>query len=166
MSDIDWLSLWSGDDDNKLSDIDWLSLWSGDVDNKVSFFVKCFNELYWSSFLLINKNVSVKRMMKPLLSPSILSLIKIKYLYFKFYKQGLITRELNNCAKNKIQSIINKSKRSYYHHSLMVVRWSAPITGAGDSAKTWRLMNNAILSKNKNKSTKSLSINGSELGNR
>ena len=69
---------------NKLSDIDWLSLWSGDVDKKVSFFVKCLNELNCNCFPLINKNVSVKRMMKPWLTPRILSLIKIKSLYFKF----------------------------------------------------------------------------------
>ena len=111
------------------SEIDWLSLSSGEVDNKVSFFVNDLNELYCSCFQLINKHVSAKIMMRLWLSPSILSLFKIKKLYFKFYKQSLITRELKkNWTNSRIQSIINKSKRSYCLNSLL--------TGGGDSART------------------------------
>ena len=79
-----------------LISIDWPRLWPGDLDEKVSYFVNELDQLYCSSFPVMTKRVTSKRVGKPWLTPELIKMIKLKSLYFKLSKVGVITGEFNN----------------------------------------------------------------------
>ena len=84
------------------------------MDRSFDRFYEIINKLYCDSFPLVSKQVSEKRSSKPWLTHEILQLIKLKGIYFKYYKQGLISKETNNMFKNKVNREISRAKNSFY----------------------------------------------------
>ena len=99
---------------DKLFDFDWNSLFSADIHENWSSFKDKLNYLYCQSFSIKTKFVSIKRLNKPWLSPYILRLVKQKSRYFKLYRMGIISKNVNNNFKNKINSIVASAKSNYY----------------------------------------------------
>ena len=97
---------------------------------------------------LMNKYVSPKRFSEPWITPRLLELIKLKSLYIKLYRRGIVSHNFNKSFKNKLNSLIDKSKRSYYIYAINAYR--------GDMARTWKLIKNEINFGEPNKSIKAL----------
>ena len=84
----------------------------GDLDGKVSYFVNELDQLYCSSFPVMTKRISSKRMGKPWLTPELIKMIKLKSLYFKLSKVGVITGEFNRQYRNGLNSAIGSQNDS------------------------------------------------------
>ena len=97
-----------------LDNFNWSTIKNSSINIYVENFVKTINEMYTKHFPLKTKYVSDNQFVKPWITPQISKLIKIKSHYFELLKLGILTTSENNIFKNKIKSIINKSKQNYY----------------------------------------------------
>ena len=70
-------------------------------------------KLYSECFPLKTKFVSEKQCSKPWIKPSIKNLISYKSQYFQHLKLNVIAKVESNIFKNKIETIVNKSKVEY-----------------------------------------------------
>ena len=84
------------------------------VDENFSKFESKLNETYCKYFPIKTKILSKKRLSKPWLTPRLIELIKEKSNYYRLYRNGIISREINNRFKNKVSTLVSKSKRDYY----------------------------------------------------
>ena len=73
--------------------------------------------MYCHAFPLKTKYVSGKQSINPWMTPNLNKLIHIKSKYFNLYRLGFINKSENNYFKNKVKSIVGKS-RSYYYKQL------------------------------------------------
>ena len=91
---------------NDLQTVNWLEAWSVNLNDKVSYFMHRLDESYCKNFPLMNKCASPKRFSKPWITLRLLELIKLKSLYFKLYKRGIVSHNLKKSFKNKLNSLI------------------------------------------------------------
>ena len=99
--------------------LDWSNIMAYDPSTYVGNFLTTINNLYCNFFPLCTKFITMKRMSKPWITSSILSLIKQKSDAFQLYRRGLITMRENNVIKNKINSAIRSSKQQYFKFKLI-----------------------------------------------
>ena len=122
---------------NYLLNIEWSTvLNSTDVDMDTEIFMKIINEGYCKYFPVKTKMLSEKRMTKPWLSNDILKLVKEKANYFKYFKAGLLSKDVNNQVKNRVNCAIRKAKNDYYIYKFDAYK--------SDIKKSWKLIQDLI----------------------
>ena len=99
---------------NTLSSFDWNSVFSENVDTYVQKFSNILFELYCTHFPLKTKQVSSRTVMCTWMSKELLQLVKYKSLYYKLFLKGFISKSQNNSFRNKVKSIVEKTKKDYY----------------------------------------------------
>ena len=99
---------------SEISNINWDQIISEDVNISISRFEKVLNSTYCNCFQIKHKFISTKRAKKPWLTNGILKSIRSKSHKFKLYKLGLISKHVYNQYKNRLTSVIRRSKNSYY----------------------------------------------------
>ena len=112
--------------------IDWDSVLVGSLNDQFSLFERKIKSTYYNCFPLKVKYISVKRFKNRWLSAGILKSIKTKSTLFKMFKLGNITKSYLNTYCNKLKSITNIAKKSYYS--------SAFVNNRNNMHKTWGLM--------------------------
>lgn len=118
----------------KLMETDWDSiLRNDDVNQSFVRFETLLNQYYCEFFPLKTKTISSKRHSKPWLSPSLLSKIKLKSEYFRLFRRGIISAEINNRFKNQVNKQIKETKDKYY-----IDLFSA---SQNDMRRSWRALN-------------------------
>ena len=115
-----------------LNSFDWSSVENDDSSVFMDRFINKLNELYFRFFPLKTKFVLARNFLNPWMTPRIRKLVQIKSNFFKLLKLGLITKRENNRVKNKIKSIIDKTKLVYY--KTMFER------NTNNISKTWSLI--------------------------
>ena len=88
------------------------------------------SKAYSKYFPMKTKYICKKRFEKPWLTSGILRSIKVKSNYFKLYKLGLISHEINNRFKNKLTQITRTAKKNYYKNKFENCK--------GNLRETWR----------------------------
>jgi exonuclease III len=84
------------------------------INDKIDYLGGVLDDCYNRSFPLRIKYITEKRLNKPWLTRGILNSIRVKSKYFKFYRLGLITKEINNEYKNSLNNVIRNAKRKYF----------------------------------------------------
>lgn len=99
----------------KISSIDWNSVVSGeDLNLSWNSFISKIDDEYCKAFPKKSKLVSTEKSRKPWITNHHIILIKQKSEYFKLYKLGIISKNVNNDFKNKINSILRNAKNRYF----------------------------------------------------
>ena len=98
-----------------LENVHWSEDNYNNINDKFSYFTDTINYLYRKNCKMKVKYISEKRLSKPWINNDVLSAIRAKSNYFSLYKRGLISKEQNNYQKNKLNSVIRRAKRAYYH---------------------------------------------------
>ena len=117
-----------------LGSFDWRSVEDGDSSVFMSQFIDKLNEIYFKHFPLKTKYVLARNFLNPWVTPRIRKLIEIKSNLFTLSRLGLISKNENNRLKNKIKSIIDKTKKLYF--TTMFER------NINNISKTWILIKN------------------------
>ena len=139
----------------ELSSTNWQSGEIQCVNSMTSYFVTKLNDAYKRCFPLKTKQVGLKRLQKPWLTPAILKSIKTKSNYFKLYKLGLISKQVNNQYRNKLTTIIRQAKELYYRRAFENCR--------NDIKETWRLIKIISLQNNNRKTVDKILKDGNEI---
>ena len=125
-------------DENKLKffqcidNYDWNMIRDSDPDVFMSGFITELNKMYCSNFPLKTKFVSARNCLNPWVTSQIRKLIQTRANFFKWSKLELIERREYNRIRNKIKSIIDKS-RTYYFNRLFA-------QNSNNLSKTWELI--------------------------
>ena len=119
-----------------VADFRWESLASSNVNDYMEQFLDKLNTIYCESFPLKTKLIPKKRLDNPWLTNNIIELIKIKSRYFKLFKMGIVSKQENNRFKNRVKSIIDKSKLLYYRNLFNANR--------NNIIKTWSIIRSII----------------------
>ena len=102
--------------ENVLMNFNWNSLVNSNVNEYLNNFISKLDELYCLCFPLKTKFVSRKQFDKPWITPQIKKLLLYKSHYFRLLQFKIITPAENNRFKNKIKSLINRSKSSFFNN--------------------------------------------------
>ena len=117
------------------------------------FFIK-INSLYCKHFPTKIKFISPKRAANPWLSPEIKTLINKKCEHFKLYKLGIISKNLNNQFKNKVNCAVRKARNKYFLDAFE--------RSLGDIRKSWNIMKKLLGSGCKKNTIESIISSGNE----
>ena len=113
-------------------------------------FSNFINALYKKHFPTKIKKISEKRLQKPWFSNEIKKCIKDKSDYFKLFKAGYISLELNNQMRNKVNRMVKKAKDSYYLNAFNRMR--------GNARKIWELIHDLSDSKKNRQPVSKLTV--------
>ena len=136
---------------DELGRINWDFSDFNDINDKTAYFLDKINSLYCKCFPLRSKNISLKRLEKSWLTPAIIRSIKTKSNYFKLFRMGIISREVNNRYKNCLNSIIRRAKNTYYNNVFVNCK--------NNVRKSWDVLKKLMCKTNDRKSIKSIIIN-------
>ena len=117
---------------NALCSINWNEYKSTDADIYFNNFVNLLNSLYCKHFPLKSKSISKNHSLNPWMNADLRKLIKIKSKIFHLYKIGIVSLAEKNTLRNRINSIIKKTKNKYYSNLLENNR--------GNQKKTWQII--------------------------
>ena len=121
---------------SKLQLVDWSDVLVGDTEQQTTKFSNTLSELYCKTFPVCSKFLSTKRVKKPWITSGIIKSIKTKSYYFKLLKLGSISNRQYVTFKNKLTSIIRKSKINYHNRAFNSNR--------SNVKKTWSLIKNLL----------------------
>ena len=94
-----------------LEEFSWNSLASEDVENYMENFSSALNKwLYCECFPIKTKTFTRKRSDNPWIH----KLLQLKSSHFKMFKLWIFSKQENNYLKNKVKTIVDKSKLNYY----------------------------------------------------
>ena len=110
-----------------------------DVDFRTNWFHDSLWNLYNSHCARKVKICSLKKYLKPWISPHIRRMLNYKHHLFKKYKQELISFDFYNSYKNNISTILNKAKKDYYRNKFSLCY--------GDGRSTWKTINSLLNNK-------------------
>ena len=131
--------------ENKLAQTDWDFISAiSDVNEQFSTFFNYVNNIYIECFPIKIKYVSEKRKNNPWITESTMAKIRMKSAYYKQFRNGLISREINNRIKNKLNKEIKQDKKNYYHNVFSV--------SDNNLKKAWNSLHHLLGTKNKKKS--------------
>ena len=136
---------------DKLCSIPWEFTLAADVNRNVETFYKILNETYRNTFPLKTKIFHNGKSL-PWITPAIKRSIKQKSLNFKLYKSGVISREINNAYRNRVNRIVEIARKKYISDSFTKSR--------NDSIKTWRVINNLLNKKCSKSDVKNILVHG------
>lgn len=88
--------------------VEWNFDTYGDLDSRVNYFNDTISKIYNKCFPLKTKNMSSKRLQKPWITGDLINSIRMKSKYFKLYRQGLISREMNNRYRNDLNYLLRR----------------------------------------------------------
>jgi copper chaperone CopZ len=97
----------------------------------------------------------MKRLQKPWLTAGILKSIKTKSNYFKLYKLGLVSGEVNRLYKNNLTNTIRIAESNFYKTAFNKCN--------NDMKKTWNNIKNLLGQNSVDRSIKSIIVNGREI---
>lgn len=118
---------------NKLANTNWNAFLDfEDINNCYRSFVEYLNSQYCNFFPKKTKNISSKRRNNPWITTDIKRKINQKSHFYKLYRKGLISRELNNMIKNKISKEIKNAKDLYFKSKLIFHK--------NDLKKSWEII--------------------------
>ena len=101
--------------DDKLAQTDWTFITDvEDVNAQFTAFQNYINYTYCDCFPLMTKFISNKRKKKPWITESTMEKIKNKSAYYKQFSFGIISREVYNRLKNRLNKEIMQDKKAYY----------------------------------------------------
>ena len=137
----------------KLSNVDWNSVsGSEDVDISVERFIEKLNGIYCETFPLKHKTLSRRHIMNPWMNKNILKLVNLKSEYCLMMKLEMASAAENNALRNRVNSIIRRTKINYYRNKFNNFK--------SNLRKTWSAINK-ILYPNRTKSLiEKLNVNG------
>ena len=118
---------------SRINNFDWNVLSSGTLDSFMLNFTQKLNNLYCECFPTKIKYVSQKYFENPWITRDIIKLINYKSLYFNMYRKGVISSDINNAFKNRVNKIIKKSKIHYFENAFN--------SSKNDIKKTWKHVN-------------------------
>ena len=136
---------------------EWDSLKVENVDTYADSLIDKLNGLYRESFPLKTKFISHNHSLKPWITPAINRLLRAKSQYFNLYKMGILTKSENCAYKNKIVSILRKTKINYYKHMFSVNKTNMK--------RTWSLINGLISKNLSNSKVKKIIVDNVEFSN-
>ena len=136
-----------------LTNFNWDSIKSNDVNVYYENYMNALNSLYCTSFPIKIKFISKKQYLKPWITPNIHYLISLKSKYFQLLKLGLVSKYDNNRFKNRVKSIIQRSKSEYYN--------SYFLNNRNDMLNTWKMIRNLTFNNKAQTSIKNIISNGS-----
>ena len=138
----------------KLESTSWdLLLEDLDLDSACKVFIETLNKYYTDTFPTKTKFISEKRGTKPWFTPEIKRLLNIKSEYFKMYRNNLISKSTNNVMKNRVNSLVRKTRDKFYMDSFS--------DNQSNPKKSWEIIKNLAGFKNReNRCVSSLDING------
>ena len=104
---------------NKLENTNWNDLMNfNDINSCFDSFFKFLNVQYCKFFPKNTKIISPKRWKNPWITSELKRKINQKSYFFKLFRRGLISREMNNIIKNRINKEIKVAKDTYYKNIL------------------------------------------------
>ena len=112
---------------NAVQDFDWDSIKSDDVNLYLNSFMNRLKDLICKHFPVKTKHVTRKHFENPWVTPSIRKLLKIKSNMFKLYKDNVISKETNNKMKNKIKTIVDRSKLTHENEKPSALKKLRPL---------------------------------------
>ena len=122
----------------KLSEFSGDQIYNADVNIYLEKFISHINTIYCQCFPKKVKFISPKNLLNPWITPQLSNLLDLKSKYFQLYRMKLVTKRENNLFKNKVKTIVDKSKRNYFNNLLRESR--------GKIAKTWNIITKCDLS--------------------
>ena len=131
--------------ETKIAQTDWDFISTiSDVNEQFSTFYNYVNNIYKECFPIKIKYVSEKRKNNPWITESTMAKIRMKSAYYKQFRNGLISREVNNRIKNKLNKEIKQDKQNYYHNVFS--------DSKNNLKKAWNSLHSLLGTKNKKKS--------------
>ena len=85
-----------------------------DLNANFNAFLKKFSQLYNTNFPVVTKSLSNKRLSHPWVTSVLVNALKNKNISYNNFKSGLISWEDYKRVRNRTNSILKASKRSYY----------------------------------------------------
>ena len=143
--------------ENLLRSFNWNDVVNDNVNDYLTNFLSKLNELYCLCFPVQTKLVSKKHYNKPWITREIKRLLVLKSEYFKLLQFGIVSRAENNRFKNKIKSLIAKSKSSYFNNYFT--------RNKANLKKTWNMIKVLISQNLNNKSIKRIIWDNNEFSN-
>ena len=138
-----------------IDDFDWASVASDDINMYVDDFIRKLDQMYCSAFPIKTKCIPKYKAMNPWFTPELKELINQKSIYFTMYRLGIISKQENNCFKNKIKCKIEEAKISYYKKLFE--------TNFGNARLTWETLNKLMDRRSSEKLPKSVMRNNIEI---
>ena len=102
--------------EDELSTFAWDQIHNADPNVFMENYIKKLNEIYIKCFPKKTKIVSSKNLLNPWITTKLRKLLDLKSDYFQLYKMNLVTKRENNALKNRVKSIVSKSKTIYYRN--------------------------------------------------
>ena len=138
---------------DELLNMDWsTALIAENIDDSFIFFSKFLDSLYCKYCPRKVRYVTTKRFKNPWISPEILRSSKTKSLYLKYFKQGLISREMYNRYRNSHNRNVRRTKDTYntsYFNSY-----------SNNPKKTWDGLKKLMNKEDKQNSIREIESNG------
>ena len=85
-------------------------------------FEKKINSYYCQCFPLKTKQFSYRRINKPCLTSKKIQSLKLKFKYFKLYRSGRISRQINNQMRNNVSKKVKQSHEKYFQNKFNLYR--------------------------------------------
>lgn len=118
----------------------------------LSVFCEKINSYYCQCFPLKTKQISYSRINKPWLTSELIQSIKLKSKYFKLYRSGRISKQLNNQMRNNVNKKVKESKEKYFQNMFNIHR--------SDIKKSWTELSSLLGRKKPRTSIKELVVGG------
>ena len=140
---------------NLIASYDWSLLKDVNVNIYMNRFMEKCNEFYCKAFPLKTKYIPKKNFLKPWISGEIKKLICAKSQYMQLMRYGVVSVFENNRFKNRVKSIIVKSKKKYLHDYFD--------RNTSNIRNTWKMIRTVLSSNSEDKKfIKSILWNGLE----
>ena len=137
----------------ELGNTDWDSLLGiniTDINYSTDVFMEFLNNAYIKHFPIKHKKISQKRIQNPWLTADIKNHLNVKSDFFKMYKEGSISKEINNRLRNKVNKIVLLAKENYYRNAFIRFK--------NDAKKKWQLIHDLCGTKNSKRNITSLRV--------
>ena len=115
-----------------LNNFNWSTIKTDDAEQYMNSFITTLDDIFCKSFPLKSKYLSQKAFANPWVTSKIRKVLQIKSNFYDLYRKNIISKESNNSIKNKVNSIIDKTKKNYYKNQFEKHK--------NNMAKTWKII--------------------------
>ena len=140
----------------KLNSTNWDSLINNDTELSWNRFITYINESYCGCFPKKVKYILNKKRDKPWINNNLKELLKQKSEYFGLFRLGLISRTTNNRFKNRVNGMVQKSRKNYYKNIFE--------NCSRNLKKTWKCINELMCRSNRKNEIKDMVFDGVSYG--
>ena len=138
---------------NELILVNWNFDRFANLNEQMQSFDATIDRLFQKCFPKRTKLVGNSHLHKPWITPAILKSIKTKSNYFKLYRQGIITRNVNDAYKKKLTKVIKSAKKQYFFNYFNSCR--------NDVKRSWKGIK-TLIGNNSNDNGKKLHIKNTD----